>query len=164
MQFRIIIPLTPLCATRLCMSRIFVYSRFLFTIRSSKVSNVSNRLSKHTPNISCAPRNVSSGMLGCNCNIFMHSYHSTVSNCALNLTLFIFCFHSYQVTAHEREVPVLDEFYKQILDLLWPRMVFVCTANTASIRNCEVDKLGKLDLRKVVFKYNQCTLEFTIKY
>jgi len=60
------------------------------------------------------------------------------------------CIHiilRYQVTAHEREVPVLDAFYHQILDLLWPRMVTVCNANTASIRNCEIEKLGKLDLR-----------------
>ena len=27
----------------------------------------------------------------------------------------------YQIIAHQRDVPVLDSFYQQILNLLWPR-------------------------------------------
>ena len=70
-------------------------------------------------------------------------------DCWDSIAVFL-CIHiilRYQVTAHEREVPVLDSFYKKILGLLWPRMMEIVNANVASIRSCEVDKLGKIDVR-----------------
>lgn len=70
-------------------------------------------------------------------------------DCWDSIAVFL-CIHiilRYQVTAHEREVPVLDSFYKNILGLLWPRMMEIVNANVASIRSCEVDKLGKIDVR-----------------
>ena len=44
-------------------------------------------------------------------------------------------------------MPVLDAFYQKILAILWPRMELVCQTNVQSVRACDVDKLGKLDLR-----------------
>lgn len=72
-----------------------------------------------------------------------------LTDCWDSIALFL-CIHiilKYQIIAHQRDVPVLDNFYQQILNLLWPRMELVCKANIQSVRNCEVEKLGKLDLR-----------------
>ena len=93
-----------------------------------------------------------------------------VADCWDAIALFL-CIHiilRYQVIAHQvtlnnseiiqqivqltknhiqREVPVLDAFYQKILSVLWPRMELVCQTNVQSVRACDVDKLGKLDLR-----------------
>jgi hypothetical protein len=77
---------------------------------------------------------------------------SYLGDCWDSIALFL-CIHiilRYQVSAHQREVPVLDGFYQKVLNMLWPRMELVCKTNIQSVRNCEVDKLGKLDLRNII--------------
>jgi len=60
------------------------------------------------------------------------------------------CIHlikRYQSIMHKRNAPALDKYWQQLLDLLWPRFEYILQLNINSIRECDPQRLGQIDVR-----------------
>lgn len=71
----------------------------------------------------------------------MESYDS------IAIFLCIHIVHRYKVLMHKRSVPALDRYWDTLIDLMLPRFEYILQLNIQSIRECDPQKLGQIDVR-----------------
>lgn len=70
-------------------------------------------------------------------------------DCYDSIAIFL-CIHlvyRFQLLMHKRAVPALDRYWEEILDVLWPRFELILKMNIQSIRDCDPQRLGMIDMR-----------------
>lgn len=72
-----------------------------------------------------------------------------VQDCYDSIALFlcIHIIHRFQLLMHERSVPALDRYWESLLQHLYPRFEYILKLNIQSIRDCDPQKLGNIDMR-----------------
>lgn len=66
---------------------------------------------------------------------------------SIALFLCIHIIHRYKVLMHKRLAPVLDRYWDTLLEMFYPRFEYLLQLNIQSIRDCEPQKLGHIDVR-----------------
>lgn len=66
---------------------------------------------------------------------------------AIALFLCIHIIHRYKVVMHKRMAPVLDRYWDTLLEMFYPRFEHLLQMNIQSIRDCEPQRLGHIDVR-----------------
>lgn len=81
--------------------------------------------------------------------MFMKQMDVYTNECydAIALFLSIHIIHRYKVIMHTRMAPVLDRYWDTLLEMFYPRFEHLLQMNIQSIRDCEPQKLGHIDVR-----------------
>eukprot|EP00058_Branchiostoma_floridae_P023157 XP_002608647.1 hypothetical protein BRAFLDRAFT_97676 [Branchiostoma floridae] len=82
-------------------------------------------------------------------SMFLKHMDVYTSDCfdAIAIYLCIHIIYRYQVLMHKRIVPALDKYWETLLEVLWPRFSYILDLNIQSIRDCDPQKLGSIDVR-----------------
>ncbi|CAN7983927.1 unnamed protein product [Ixodes pacificus] len=81
--------------------------------------------------------------------MFLKHVELYVQDCYDSIALFlcIHIIHRFQLLMHERSVPALDRYWESLLQFLYPRFEYILRLNIQSIRDCDPQKLGSIDMR-----------------
>lgn len=82
-------------------------------------------------------------------NMFLKHLTLYIQDCYDSIALFlcIHIVHRYQILMHKRSVGALDKYWDTLLQVFWPRFEMILQLNIQSIRDCDPQKLGAIDMR-----------------
>ncbi|XP_067131774.1 vacuolar protein sorting-associated protein 52 homolog [Centruroides vittatus] len=96
-----------------------------------------------------AAQDLFNSVMGRTLTTFLKQIDVYVQDCYDSIAIFlcIHLIHRYQLLMHKRIVPALDKYWEALFQLLWPRFEYILQLNIQSIRDCDPQKLGSIDMR-----------------
>ncbi|XP_064616275.1 vacuolar protein sorting-associated protein 52 homolog [Liolophura sinensis] len=88
-------------------------------------------------------------VMGKTLTLFMKQMETYINDCFDSIALFL-CIHiiyRYQVIMQKRNVPALERYWETLQDILWPRFEYIFQLNIQSVRDCNPQRLGQIDVR-----------------
>ncbi|PNF30557.1 putative vacuolar protein sorting-associated protein 52 [Cryptotermes secundus] len=78
-------------------------------------------------------------------NLLVKNLETFTQDCYDAIALFL-CVHlimRYQLMCHKRAVPALDQYWKTLQAVIWPRFEYIFSLNIQSVKDCDPKKFSK---------------------
>lgn len=88
-------------------------------------------------------------VMGKTLSIFLKTMEDYANECYDSIAIFlsIHIVHRYRSIMEKRNVPALERYWETILQVMWPRFEYILQLNIHSVRECDPNKLGHIDVR-----------------
>ncbi|XP_050390938.2 vacuolar protein sorting-associated protein 52 homolog [Patella vulgata] len=94
-------------------------------------------------------QNLFDAIVGKTLSMFMKQMEDYTNDCYDSIAIFlsIHIVFRYRSIMQKRNVSGLDRYWDAILNTLWPRFEYIINLNIQSVRDCDPQKLGQIDVR-----------------
>ncbi|XP_064650085.1 vacuolar protein sorting-associated protein 52 homolog isoform X2 [Lineus longissimus] len=96
-----------------------------------------------------ASHDLFNAIMGKTLSTFLKHMDVYTNDCYDSIALFL-CIHiiyRYQVIMHKRNAPALVKYWETLLERLLPRFEYIMDMNIQSVRDCDPQRLGHIDVR-----------------
>ncbi|XP_060590852.1 vacuolar protein sorting-associated protein 52 homolog [Ruditapes philippinarum] len=82
-------------------------------------------------------------------SIYLKSMEEHINECYDSIAIFlsIHIVHRFRSIMENRGVPALERYWDSVLHVMWPRFEYILVLNIQSVRDCDPEKLGHIDVR-----------------
>ncbi|XP_053380589.1 vacuolar protein sorting-associated protein 52 homolog isoform X2 [Mercenaria mercenaria] len=82
-------------------------------------------------------------------SIYLKSMEEHINECYDSIAIFlsIHIVHRFRSIMENRGVPALERYWDSILHIMWPRFEYILVLNIQSVRDCDPERLGHIDVR-----------------
>ncbi|KAL5011476.1 hypothetical protein ScPMuIL_010027 [Solemya velum] len=96
-----------------------------------------------------AAQDLFNAIMGKTLSIFLKQLEEQVSECYCSIAIFL-CIHiiyRYRIVMAKRNVSALERYWETLLQILWPRFEYILILNIQSVKECDPQRLGHIDVR-----------------
>ncbi|KAL3872238.1 hypothetical protein ACJMK2_040174 [Sinanodonta woodiana] len=96
-----------------------------------------------------AAQDLFNAIMGKTLTMFLKHMEDYANECYDSIAIFlsIHVVYRYQCIMEKRGVPALQRYWETILHCMWPRFEYIVELNVQSVRDCDPQKLGHIDVR-----------------
>ncbi|XP_036362819.1 vacuolar protein sorting-associated protein 52 homolog [Octopus sinensis] len=98
---------------------------------------------------STAAQELFNSIMGKTLSMFLKHMEVYTNDCFDSIAIFL-CIHiinRYRTIMLKRNVPALERYWQTLQDIMWPRFQYILELNIHSVKECDPQKLGQIDIR-----------------